>query len=58
MRHAGVADNSYADVLEVAAFMLGGEIAYRKGDTEEAFGLLRQAVVRDATLEYEEPWSW
>ena len=55
---AGVADNSYADVLEVAAFMLGGEIAYRKGDTEEAFALLRQAVVRDATLEYEEPWSW
>ena len=53
-----MADNSYADVLEVAAFMLGGEIAYRKGDTEEAFGLLRQAVVRDATLEYEEPWSW
>ena len=41
-----MADNSYADVLEVAAFMLGGEIAYRKGDTEEAFALLRQAVAQ------------
>ena len=50
--------NSYDDVLAVAAAMLAGEIAYRKGDTDKAFSLLHEAVRLDATLEYEEPWSW
>jgi hypothetical protein len=50
--------NSYADVLCVAAAMLRGEIAYRKGDHEAGFAKLREAVALDAALSYEEPWSW
>jgi tetratricopeptide (TPR) repeat protein len=50
--------NTYGDVLAVAAAMLAGEIAYRRGDVAVGFDLLREAVRLDATLEYEEPWSW
>ena len=31
-------------VLKVGESMLAGEIEYRKGNFEEAFGLLREAV--------------
>ena len=38
--------------------MLAGEIAYRKGSYDEAFGALRRAVHLDDTLAYTEPWAW
>ena len=38
--------------------MARGEIEYRKGNFEQAFTHLRQAVVLDDALPYDEPWGW
>ncbi len=51
-------NNSCIDVLEVAAAMMQGEVAYHRGDTERAFQHLRQAVCLDDHLEFAEPWGW
>jgi tetratricopeptide (TPR) repeat protein len=48
----------YVDLLAVAAEMLSGEIAYRKGGHEAAFAHLRAAVALDDGLPYDEPWGW
>lgn len=32
------------DILEIARYMLEGELAYRKGEFEAAFGKLRKGV--------------
>jgi tetratricopeptide (TPR) repeat protein len=51
-------NNTCLDVLAVAAAMLDGEIAYRKGDFAEAFAHLRRSVALDDALAYAEPWGW
>ncbi|OSC36596.1 tetratricopeptide repeat protein [Mycobacterium decipiens] len=51
-------NNTVRDILAVAAAMLDGEIAYREGRFEEAFGHLRRAVELDDALPYDEPWGW
>ena len=51
-------NNTCADILVVAAEMLAGEIAYRKGDFDEAFARLRRSVELDDALPYDEPWGW
>ncbi len=51
-------NNTAADILGVADAMLGGEIAYRGGDPERAFALLREGVRLDDALRYDEPWGW
>ena len=38
--------------------MLLGELAYRKGHTEEAFRHLRRSVELDDNMLYDEPWAW
>ena len=50
--------NASLDILGVAEKMVAGEIAYRRGDHEEAFEHLREAVRRDDALNYDEPWGW
>jgi len=51
--------NNYArDILAVGAEMLDGELEYRKGAYDAAFGHLRRAVYLDDHLEYSEPWPW
>ncbi|KAI6649532.1 hypothetical protein LOD99_6698 [Oopsacas minuta] len=45
-------------ILDVADSVLNGEIEYRKGNYQQAFDHLRLAVKRDASLIYDEPWSW
>ena len=45
-------------VLDIAESVLNGEIEYRKGNFKQAFDHLRLAVKRDASLMYNEPWSW
>jgi tetratricopeptide (TPR) repeat protein len=44
--------------LGVGEKMLDGELAYHRGDYEEAFGHLRESVSRDDDLAYTEPWAW
>lgn len=51
-------NNTCADVLAIAAAMLDGELAYRKGDFDTAFSALRHAVDLDDNLPYDEPWGW
>ncbi|GLK22689.1 hypothetical protein GCM10017607_00070 [Microbacterium thalassium] len=51
-------NNSCSDVLKVAGAMLAGELAYRRGDVEEAFEHLRRSIDLDDTLLYDEPWGW
>lgn len=46
------------DVLSVASAMLAGELQYRKGNIEEAFALLREAVKREDGLAYSDPPPW
>ncbi|MGI9262952.1 MAG: hypothetical protein ACR2QR_12990 [Woeseiaceae bacterium] len=51
-------NNTCADLNAIAAEMLAGEIAYRKGDFDEAFAHLRRSVELDDNLPYDEPWGW
>jgi tetratricopeptide (TPR) repeat protein len=50
--------NQVSDILSVADNVLAGELAYRRGDHERAFELLREAVRLDVALNYDEPWGW
>lgn len=51
-------NNTSRDILAVAAAMLDGEIDYRAGRFDDAFGHLRRAVEMDDSLPYDEPWGW
>ncbi len=51
-------NNTSRDILAVAAALLDGEIAYRRGDFDDAFAQLRRAVALDDALPYDEPWGW
>lgn len=50
--------NASLNILGVAEEMIAGEIAYRRGEFDEAFEHLREAVRRDDALNYDEPWGW
>ena len=51
-------NNTCLDILAVAEQMLEGEIEYRRGNIEDAFGYLRRSVELDDALPYDEPWGW
>ncbi|MGH3153001.1 MAG: tetratricopeptide repeat protein [Streptosporangiaceae bacterium] len=51
-------NNTCADILAIAASMLDGELEYRKGNIEAAFGHLRASIALDDGLPYDEPWGW
>lgn len=52
-------NNTCVDILAVAAKMLEGEIAYRRGtDYDGAFACLRAAIALEDSLPYDEPWGW
>ena len=51
-------NNTCLDILAIAAEMLRGEIAYRKGRFEAAFAHLHRSVELDDNLPYDEPWGW
>jgi tetratricopeptide (TPR) repeat protein len=51
-------NNKCVDILAIAAQMLHGEVEYRKGNHDQAFNSLRQAVELDDNLPYDEPWGW
>ena len=46
------------DLLEVAEQMMDGELEYRKGNFDTAFGHLHKAVELEDALPYDEPWGW
>ncbi|KAF2136488.1 uncharacterized protein K452DRAFT_292335 [Aplosporella prunicola CBS 121167] len=50
--------NKSTAILAVAAAMLDGEIAYRKGEHDAAFAHLRKSIALDDGLNYTEPWGW
>ncbi|MGE0378737.1 MAG: hypothetical protein AB7Q45_25315, partial [Planctomycetaceae bacterium] len=51
-------NNSARDVVAIARNMAEGELAYRRGDAERAFALLREAVELEENLRYDEPPGW
>jgi tetratricopeptide (TPR) repeat protein len=51
-------NNTCLDILAIAAEMMKGEIAYRKGHHTQAFAHLRKSVELDDNLPYDEPWGW
>jgi len=53
-----IGNNPGSTVLEIGKYMAKGELEYRKGNYDEAFELLRHAVMRDDDLRYDEPWGW
>ena len=53
-----VGNSAASDVLNVARHMLKGEIAYKAGNADEAFALLRTGVELEDQLSYDEPPDW
>lgn len=51
-------NNAAKSILGVGEMMLEGEVAYHSGNYAAAFDHLREAVHRNDTLEYTEPWAW
>ncbi len=51
-------NNSAKDVMSIAAKMAAGELAFRQGNSAEAFRLLREAVKLEENLAYDEPPGW
>jgi tetratricopeptide (TPR) repeat protein len=51
-------NNVCLDLLAVAAEMLNGELEYRKGNFDVAFGHLRRSIELEDGLPYDEPWGW
>lgn len=51
-------NNTCLDILAIAEQMMLGEIAYHRGDYDEAFDHLRHSVSLDDSLPYDEPWGW
>jgi len=55
---AMMAINPAERILAIAEHVLDGEIAYRRGRTDEAVAALRQAVTVEDNLRYTEPPEW
>jgi tetratricopeptide (TPR) repeat protein len=53
-----VFNNSAHSILAVGEKMMDGEFEYHRGNYELAFEHLQEAVRRDDSLEYVEPWAW
>lgn len=51
-------NNRAADLLDVAAALLEGEVRFRAGEREEGIASLRLAVEREDALRYDEPPDW
>lgn len=50
--------NRCVDLLAIAGEMLAGEVAYRRGNYDDAYAHLRESVRLYDTLLYSEPWAW
>ena len=50
--------NPARNTLGVGEAMLDGEVEYHRGNHDQAYAHLREAVQRDDDLNYTEPWAW
>jgi len=57
-KEATFGNNSGSDILDVAEHLMTGEILYRSGRADEGIAALREAVVREDKLRYDEPPDW
>ncbi|HSD29681.1 MAG TPA: hypothetical protein VLL75_20420, partial [Vicinamibacteria bacterium] len=57
-KEAFFGNNSGSDILDVAEHLMKGEILFRSGKKEEGLAALREAVVREDELRYDEPPDW
>lgn len=53
-----VYNNDIGKLEPIARAMLNGELAYREGRTSEAFEILREGIVAEESLVYDEPPGW
>lgn len=53
-----VFNNSVHDVLPIARAMIRGELLYREGRTQEAFDIMREGIIYEDALVYDEPPAW
>ena len=51
-------NNPAKEVVDIARLMAQGELAFRQGQTDHAFDLLRKAVAMEEKLRYDEPPGW
>ncbi|MBI1851560.1 MAG: tetratricopeptide repeat protein [Planctomycetes bacterium] len=51
-------NNTARRTLEVATRMVRGEIAFRRGQVDDSFAILREAVTIEDSLQYDEPPDW
>jgi tetratricopeptide (TPR) repeat protein len=51
-------NNTASDILDVAEHLMRGEILYRTGKVEQGIAALREAVLREDRLRYDEPPDW
>ncbi len=57
-KDAMMAINPAERILQIAGYVLDGEIAYRKGDIDQAAASLREAIATEDDLKYMEPPEW
>ncbi len=53
-----VMQNPVGNILPIARAMVKGELLYREGKKEEAFAILREGIVVEDQLIYDEPPGW
>jgi len=51
-------NNAARDIVAVAEALLDGEILYREGDVDKGLARMRDAVVAEDALRYDEPPDW
>lgn len=57
-REATFGNNTASDLLDVAEALMNGEILFRSGKVEDGLAALREAVVREDKVRYDEPPDW
>ncbi len=57
-KEATFGNNSGSDLLDVAEYLMKGEILFRSGKIDEGLAALRESVAREDRLRYDEPPDW
>ena len=57
-KEATFGNNVGTDILDVAEYLMRGELLYLKGEIEPGLAAMKEAVAREDKLRYDEPPSW